>query len=103
MKNCEVAKDAPATRTAGQISNIAANPTKAQINQNGTNKEKNGRMRPAMAPSVISLNPVTAANAMMGVPRAPYATGAVLAINDNPDACRGLNPKPINNAAVTAT
>ena len=31
------------------------------------------------------------------------ATGAVLAINDNPEACSGLNPKPIKSAAVTAT
>lgn len=40
---------------------------------------------------------------MIGVPSPPYATGAVLAINDNPDACSGLKPRPMSSAAVTAT
>src|SRR5208283_1670332 len=31
------------------------------------------------------------------------ATGAVLAISDKPEACSGLNPRPIRSAAVTAT
>jgi len=45
--------------------------------------------------------PVTLANAMMGVPSAPNATGAVLAISDKPEACSGLKPRPIRSAAVT--
>ncbi len=71
MKYCVTAKDDPATRMAGQISSISEKPTKAQISQKGTMSENTGRMRPAMAPKVISLKPVTPAKAMMGVPSAP--------------------------------
>jgi hypothetical protein len=46
---------------------------------------------------------VTAARAIMGVPRAPKATGAVFAINDSPQAARGLKPSCIRMAAVMAT
>ena len=40
---------------------------------------------------------------MMGVAKAPNATGAVLAISDRPEACSGRKPKPMRIAAVTAT
>jgi hypothetical protein len=40
---------------------------------------------------------------MIGVPSAPYATGAVLAISESPDAASGEKPRPIRIAAVTAT
>ena len=40
---------------------------------------------------------------MSGAPRAPNATGAVLAISESPDAVRGVKPKPIRMAPVTAT
>ena len=40
---------------------------------------------------------------MIGVPSAPNATGAVLAISDRPDAASGEKPRPIRIAAVTAT
>ena len=40
---------------------------------------------------------------MIGVPNAPYATGAVLAISDRAEACRGLKPNCIKIAAVIAT
>ena len=42
---------------------------------------------------------MTAASAMMGVPSAPKATGAVLAISERPDAESGENPSPISMAA----
>ena len=48
-------------------------------------------------------SPVTAASTTMGVPSAPYATGAVLAISERPAAASGLKPRPIMIAAVTAT
>src|SRR6516162_3421089 len=70
-KYCEVANVAPATRIAGQISIISEKPTKAQISQKGTITENQGRIRPAIAPRVNSLNPVTPASAMIGVPKAP--------------------------------
>ncbi len=40
---------------------------------------------------------------MTGVPSAPKATGAVLAIRDRPEAASGEKPSPIRMAAVTAT
>ena len=62
-----------------------AQPAKAQISQNGTISEKNGSWRPTIAPSSIRSKPVTLASVMIGVPSAPKATGAVLAISDRPD------------------
>ena len=103
MSNSGIANETPATRMAGHISIIPPHPANAQISQNGTSTQNGHRMRPAIAPSVISLNPVTFARAMIGVPRAPKATGAVFAISDRPEACSGLNPSPISRAAVTAT
>ena len=47
--------------------------------------------------------PVTPARAMMGVPSAPKATGAVLAMRDSPAACSGLKPSWVRITAVTAT
>ncbi len=47
--------------------------------------------------------PVTPASATTGVPSAPNATGAVLAISDRPDASSGENPSPSNSAPVMAT
>ena len=47
--------------------------------------------------------PVTPDRAMMGVPSAPKATGAVLAMSDNPEAASGPKPRPMRIAAVTAT
>ena len=40
---------------------------------------------------------------MTGVPSAPKATGAVLAMSDRPEAASGEKPSPISMAAVTAT
>ena len=93
----------PATRIAGQISSILRQPAKAQISQNGTITEKNGSCRPTIIDSSISSSPVTLARVMIGVPRAPKATGAVLAINARPEAASGEKPRPIRIAPVTAT
>ena len=46
---------------------------------------------------------MTPASAITGVPSAPKATGAVLAISDRPEAASGEKPRPISSAAVTAT
>ena len=43
-----MAKDALATRIAGQISIVLRQPTKASINQKGTIREKKGSCRPIM-------------------------------------------------------
>ena len=89
----------PATRIAGQISIMPRKPAKAQISQNGTISEKKGSCRPIMAESSSRSSPVTAARAMIGVPSAPNATGAVLAISDSPEAASGEKPRPIRIAA----
>ena len=46
---------------------------------------------------------MTAASTTIGVPSAPYATGAVLAMSERPAAASGVKPRPIRIAAVTAT
>ena len=48
--------------------------------------ETNGSWRPAIMPSVWAGIPVTAASVRIGVPIAPKATGAVLAMSDSPAA-----------------
>src|SRR5512139_2281363 len=103
MRNCGIAKLTPVTRIAGQIPLTPFQPEKAQISQNGTSTEKNGSCLPTMADSAISSRPVTLASVMIGVPSAPYATGAVLAIRDRPEAASGEKPRPISTAPVTAT
>src|SRR5208282_6301116 len=90
ISNCGTANETPATRMAGHTSSIALHPANAHTSQKGTRMQNGVRMRPAIAPSVTSLNPVTLASAMIGVPSAPKATGAVFAISDRPDACSGL-------------
>ena len=40
---------------------------------------------------------------MIGVPSAPNATGAVLAMSERPDAASGAKPRPMSSAPVTAT
>jgi len=100
---CGTANVTPATRIAGHTSSILRQPAKAQISQNGTITEKKGSCRPTMADSSISSSPVTLARVMIGVPSAPNATGAVLAINASPDAASGEKPRPMRIAPVTAT
>ena len=50
--------------------------------QAGTISDTNGSCRPAIALSCIAGRPVTAASVRIGVPMAPNATGAVLAMSD---------------------
>ena len=93
----------PAVSAAGQTPSMPRKPAIAQTTQNGTSSEKNGSCRPTMAESLSLSIPVTPSSAMMGVPRAPNATGAVFAMSDKPAAESGLNPNCIRMAAVTAT
>ena len=46
---------------------------------------------------------VTAASVRIGVPIAPKATGAVLAISERPAAYSGVKPSPISSAEQIAT
>src|SRR5262245_49410164 len=103
MKNCVTPNDNPQTRAAGQISLVARQPANAQISQNGTITENTGSWRPTMAPSASPSSPVAAVRPTIGVPSAPKATGAVLAISERPAAASGEKPRPIRIAPVTAT
>ena len=65
--------------------------------------ENSGNCRPAIWLRAISSIPETLARVMMGVPRAPKATGEVLANSASPAAYNGEKPMPIINAAEMAT
>src|SRR6266568_6291778 len=103
IRNCGTANAMPAVSAAGHTPSRPRKPAIAQTTQKGTSSEKNGSWRPTICESAISLIPVTLLSAIIGVPSAPKATGAVLPINDRPEAASGLKPSWIKMAAVTAT
>src|SRR5665213_979873 len=103
IRYCGTANETPVTRIAGHTPIMPFQPANAQTTQNGTISEKNGNCRPTMAPSRNGSSPVTLARPAIGVPKAPKATGAVLAISERPDAASGEKPSPIRIAPVTAT
>ncbi len=78
-------------------------PANAQTSQNGTMTENSGSCRPTIPLNCNRSSPVTLCSAITGVPSAPNATGAVLAMSDSPDAASGEKPSPIRIAPVTAT
>ena len=102
-RNCGTANATPATRSAGQISSMRRNPAYAQINQKGTITENTGSCRPTIALRSWRSSPVTPCSAMIGVPSAPKATGAVFAMSEKTDASKGGKPSPMSSAPVTAT
>src|ERR1700679_1575483 len=63
----------------------------------------NGSWRPTIADNFIMSSPVTPASATIGIPSAPNATGAVLAISESTTARRGAKPSAISKNAATAT
>src|SRR5207253_6802522 len=69
---------------------ISFQPTIARTSQKETMTAVNGRIRPAMAFRSDSGSAVTAARVWIGVPMAPQATGAVLAIRLSAAAWNGL-------------
>src|SRR5258707_13511932 len=103
MTNCGTAKDTPVTRIAGQTSFMPFQPANAHTTQNGTISEKIGNCRPTIAPSRNGSMPVTEARPWIGVPSAPYATGAVLAARHRPEPPSGEKPGPIRLAPEHAT
>src|ERR1700732_3821042 len=93
----------PTTRIAGATSHVSDQLTIAFTSQKGTMMPVIGRMRPIIALISDSDIAVTAARVCTGVPIAPHATGAVLAIRLRAAAWNGLNPSPIINAPAMAT
>src|SRR3981189_3389932 len=69
IRNCGTAKDTPQTRMAGQIATAPRQPANAQISQNGTMSEKNGRCRATTAPARKGSIPVTLAKPAIRGPR----------------------------------
>ena len=102
-RNCTIANDPPQTSTAGHTLRRPRHPLIVTISHAGTISETNGSCRPAIWLSVNAGNSVTAARVRMGVPMAPNATGAVLAMSASPAACSGVKPRPIISAAQIAT
>ena len=80
--NCTTANVPPQTSTAGATPRRPRHPLIVATSHAGTSSDTNGSCRPAMAPSVNAGMSVTAPSVRMGVPMAPKATGAVLAMSD---------------------
>ena len=76
----------PQTATAGHTDRSPRQPLIVTTSHAGTISETKGSWRPANMPIVDAGMPVTAANVRIGVPIAPNATGAVLAMSDRPAA-----------------
>ncbi len=76
----------PLTSTAGHTPRSPRQPLIVTTSHAGTISETNGSWRPAIALRVLAGMPVTAARVRIGVPIAPNATGAVLAMSDSPAA-----------------
>src|SRR3954452_12253741 len=96
--NCTAANVPPQTSTAGHTERSPRQPLIETTSHAGTISETNGNCRPAIIPSVFAGIPVTAPSVRMGVPIAPNATGAVLAISERPAAYSGVNPRPMSSA-----
>src|SRR5258707_6470320 len=97
--NCAAAKLPPETSAAGQTSNACFQVppsilTNSTTSQNGTSSDAHGSWWPAIVDSVSGSSWVTEASVTIGVPIAPNATGAVLAIRLSTADWNGLNPRP---------
>src|SRR5215468_9956712 len=103
QKNCIAANDNPLTTSAGQTSSVSFQLTMLRTSHSGRINDSGGRIRPVIALSVISSNPVTAASTRIGLPTPPQATGAVLAIRHSVAAWNGLKPNPIKKDPAMAT
>jgi len=84
--NCTTANVPPQTSTAGHTERRPRQPLIVTTSHAGTMSETNGSCRPAIMPSVFAEIPVTAPSVRIGVPIAPNATGAVLAMSESPAA-----------------
>ena len=101
--NCTLANDTPQTTTAGHTPASPRQPAIATTIHAGMMSEKKGSCRPASAEIACTSRPVTFASVRIGVPRAPKATGAVLAMSAMQAASSAGNPAPARSAAEIAT
>ena len=84
--NCAMANTPPDTSTAGHTPANPRHPLIVTTSHIGMINDTNGSCRPAIALSALAGSPVTAASVRIGVPIAPNATGAVLAMSASPAA-----------------
>ena len=90
----------PMTSNAGQTARVCRQDTIVLTSQKGMISDMNGKIRPDVALRASTSSDVTPARVLIGVPMAPHATGAVLAIRHNK--CRLKRPeagRPTRKAA----
>ena len=101
MSNCGIAKRHAGheNRRPDARARLASRRT-PQISQNGTieREHRAAAGRPSRSVDAGRVR-VTVCSAMIGVPSAPNATGAVFAMSDRPDAVSGLKPSPMSSRA----
>jgi hypothetical protein len=102
-KNWVSAKLSPVTSATGQFRRNPLPPETTRIKYAGSSSESTGTCLPAIAESLARSSPVTPERAIIGMPSAPKATGAVLAISAVSTARRAGCPRPTSRQAVTAT
>ncbi len=78
--NWVAANDPPTTSSAGQTASVSRQEVIVRTSQTGTISDNSGKIRPAVALRASTSRSVTAERVRIGVPIAPQATGAVLAI-----------------------
>lgn len=83
---CVIAKENPETRIAGKTSSARLKPAIMITMNKGIKAERKGNWRPTIFEISIAAIPVGPSIAMIGIPIAPNATGAVLAIKHIPAA-----------------
>ncbi len=103
QRNCAEANDPPTTRSAGQTARVCRQEVIVRTSQNGMISDNGGKIRPAVALRASTSRLVTFERVRIGVPIAPQATGAVLAIRQSRAAWNGRNPRPTRKAAEIAT
>ena len=86
VHHCATANDPPDTSAAGQTSRTPRRPDIVNTSQKGTSTDRNGSCRPTTCEIRWSSMPLTWPATTMGVPMAPKATGAVLAMRHSPAA-----------------
>ena len=85
-RNWTIANEPPQTEHRRPRAAQPAHPLIVTTSHAGTISETIGSWRPAIALSSCASMPVTTPSVRIGVPIAPYATGAVLAMSDRPAA-----------------
>ena len=91
------------TSNGSRTSHVWRQEVSVATSQKGMITERIGRILPDVALRAWTSSPVTMLSVRMGVPMAPQATGAVLAIRQSRAAWKGWNPSPTRKAAEIAT